>query len=596
MSGNSLQHRLFTLCAARTALLMPLLAFTLFLTGALPARAAIAAARVPATAQASAQLAVNPATVSPGGQLVIDGSGFGPGEIVLIRFNGTLLSSASTDPSGNFSGSIIAVPNVTTTGTYSVSASGTVSGHVATVGVYVAAPLPPVARVSVNPAQLMAGAGMTIAGTGFTPGETVILYFHGQVIQGISADNAGSFIYRGFAVPQGTTTGHYTVIAVGATSGRGARTTVSIQPVPVARAAQVFLNAPAAMPGAHLVVSGRGFQPGEIILLHVDGTQVVTVAANYAGDFSAGIAVSHVYGKHMLSVTGTRSGRTATTSFFTVHPIRPGIGLLPNWAYPGAVAHVNGTSFVPREIVLIYFRGRLVQAVTADRNGRFFRASFKVPAGTPLGYAPIRLLGSVSGRATTALLRVTQPAPRKPVVLVSAATPQRGATVLLHGSGFAGKEIVLVRYRGSLVEAFTTDSHGTFAHVRVHIPANSPYGTAAISLLGTRSHLAAHVQVKVTAPRRAAVVVTHHPKLAATPTNGVHHQATMTVWGSGFAPGEKVRMYLHGKLVLEVKADSRGNLPRSHFTVALAVPAGNTTLQAVGTHSGRKAQVRVLVY
>jgi hypothetical protein len=573
-------------------LLLPLLLLALPLALCLP----VSAAPADVTSLAPARVFVNQVATSPGARILISGTGFASREIVLIRVNGRLLTGVATDLSGNFGGLGVTVPSVPATGAYSVSASGTVSGRVAIARISIIMLRPPSASVRVSPASAAAGAHVVIAGAGFNPNEMVIVYFDDHVVLGISASTGGSFVDSSFVVSSGMAAGHYSVVAVGVTSGRGATATLTIHAPARVSAPQVYLSALATSPGARLVVSGRGFQSRETVLIRIDGTAIRTIGADASGAFRGSVAAPRAYGRHILSATGTHSGWLVTLLVFTIHPVRPGIGLLPNWAYPGGLVRVNGTSFAPHEIVLIYFRGKLMQATTADRNGRFFKASFHVPAGTPIGYAPIRLLGAVSGRSNTTLLRVVRPAPLKPAVTVSPASPHRGSNVILSGHGFAGKEIVLVRYRGTLVTAFTTDSHGNFRRVSIRIPSNSPYGAASISLLGTRSHRSAAAKVRVIAVHHGAVAVVHRAVIAATPTNGVHHEAPLTVWGRGFAPHERIRIYLHGKLVLVVTADSHGNLARHHFTVTFAIPAGTTVLQAVGVQSGHRAQVRVFVY
>jgi hypothetical protein len=350
---------------------------------------------------------------------------------------------------------------------------------------------------------------------------------------------------------------------------------------------QVFLGANAIVPGATLTVSGRGFRSRETLLVRVDGALLLAVSADYSGAFKATFAPRGSYGRHVLSVTGASSRQTVAVTFLIVHPVRPGIGLLPSYAYPGGLVRVNGNSFAAGEIVLVYFRGQLVQAATADRTGRFFGASFRVPANTPPGYAPIRLLGTVSGRTNTALLRVLSSAAPRASLSLSPSTLHRGSIARLSGKNFGARELVLVRFRGQLLQAFTTDSHGNFTRVSIKIPANSPYGAVSITVTGTRTYRSASVTVHVTPAHVTAISVT--------PT-AVHHRATLTVSGYGFAPGEIVLIYLHGTIVAAPAADRHGKLNRVRFMVSPSIPAGHTTLRAVGARSHYQAEVRVLIY
>jgi hypothetical protein len=534
-----------------------------------------------------AHITVSPATTNPGMQVLVSGGGFAPSEVVLLRFNGTLLASSVTDASGSFAGALLTVPSTLGAGIYSVSATGAASGRSASSGITVTVPqaaLP--ASLLASPSSATAGAHVVIAGAGFQPGETVVLYFNGQAIQDLNANATGSFVDTGFYIPQGLATGRYPLLASGALSGRTARATLAVSAPPPVVVPQIFLSARAISPGAALTVSGRGFHPREILLVHLDGTLLLALNADYAGDFKTTIRPSGAYGTHILNVTGATSGLVLATSFLFVRPVHPGIGLLPNYAYPGGLVRVNGNSFAAGEVVLIYFRGQLVQAVTADRNGRFFGASLRVPANTPPGYAAIKLLGAVTGRTTSALLRVYQVPVARASVSASPATLHRGSTTHVSGKNFAAREIVLVRFRGQLLQAFTTNSHGSFSKISVKIPANAPYGSASITLTGTRSRRTASATVHITP--------VHVTSITVKPLS-VHHQATMTVTGKGFAAGEIVLIYLHGTIVAASTADGHGNVS-FRFKVPSTIPAGHTTLQAVGARSGYRAQVRVLIY
>jgi hypothetical protein len=540
-----------------------------------------------ATSAPASQILVTPGVASAGAQVLVSGSGFAPGELVVLRFNGMLLASAVADTAGNFGGAVLTIPDVTPAGTYSLTATGSVSGRSASSSIRVGIALPPPpASLGVSPTSAAAGAPVTIAGTGFRAGETVILSFDGHVIQDVAASASGSLVVSSFFIPQGTAPGLHTVSAVGAASGINARATLEVTAPPAVVVPRVVLTTHTIVRGAALVVSGSGFHSGETLLVRIDGTLVQAVVANASGAFTTKVTPSASYGAHILSVSGASSGLVVAVSFLVVHPVRPGIGLVPNWAYPGGEVRVNGTSFTPGEVVLIYFRGHLVQDVAANSAGRFFGAILQVPADTPAGYAPIKLLGSRSGRTTSAQLHILKRSQPKASVSAKPTSLHRGSSTQISGKNFAAREIVLIQFRGQLLGTVTTDSQGRFSHIKVKIPANSPYGTQSLTLLGTRSGRRALVTLHITP--------VHVTSITAKPT-AVHHQAYLSVSGHGFAAKEIVLIYLHGVIVAAPTSDSHGNVS-ARFKVPSTLPAGHTTLLAVGARSGYRAQLRILIY
>ena len=87
----------------------------------LVAVALVALMATPAAAQYPG-LTVNPGTVRPGGNADFAGKGCQAGETVVIRLDGTVVSTVTSDTSGEFSGSFV-VPAGTSAGVHTVTST-----------------------------------------------------------------------------------------------------------------------------------------------------------------------------------------------------------------------------------------------------------------------------------------------------------------------------------------------------------------------------------------------------------------------------------------------------------------------------------------
>jgi len=406
------------------------------------------------------------------------------------------------------------------------------------------------------------------------------------VVEDVPTNGAGIFANAAIVLPTALGPGRYLLTVTGVTSGLTGQAVVTVNLPPPVVVPQVFLSAGTVSPGAHLTAAGRGFEAGETVLLRLDGKLLNAVTANSSGTFRFGFAASRALGNHTIGATGGRSGRAASATFTVLHPVTAGIGILGGRFHRGSTVLVNGNNFLPGEVVLIKFRGRLVHAATADRNGRFFRAAFKIPGNTPYGISGITIIGSRSGRQAKSQVLVTKAPKPAAHVKASPTTLHRGGKLRLTGGGFTAKEIVLISYRGKLAATTRADSHGNLSRVSFKIPGNSPYGTSKITLKGARSGRSATVKVRITAKPSIGITVT--------PTK-VRRGGSITITGHGFAGGEIVLIYVHGALLQAPKTNSHGSFGRTRLTVPGGMARGATLVLARGARSGRHAQVKVVI-
>ena len=204
----------------------------------------------------------------------------------MLRFNGALLGSVSADSFGNFGAFIFTVPSGTAAAQYTVSAVGSVSGRAVSSTLSVTATQPSVtAAISVSPSTAVRGSTVSVAGTGFQPGETISIFFGSGVVAGATADGSGTFVNRTFVVPANTSAGTYTVQALGST-GRIVSTQLTVTNPPAVVVASLNLNPSQTAPRGTVHFNGQGYNAGEYVQISVNGQPLGYVIASAGGGVS----------------------------------------------------------------------------------------------------------------------------------------------------------------------------------------------------------------------------------------------------------------------------------------------------------------------
>jgi hypothetical protein len=539
----------------------------------------------------SAQLTLSPPILTSGGQVVINGSGFSAGETVLLRLNGNLITGIVAGPGGTFGGYVLTLPAGTAPGAYTVAAVGATSNvqASATLTVKTAASAGSVG-LSLSPPAALKGAKISASGVGFVPGELVLITINSVVVTSVTADAGGSFVNLGFTVPATLGKGPAAVLAFGSTSNRTGSAVLTVLATAPRAPARLALTPGATSPNGKVAVTGSGFQAHEIVLIKVDGGFALSPTADATGAFHATYTANLDIGSHAVIAQGAVSERTARATLVIGRPVQAGMHVVPNRSHRGATVEVAGINFLPGETVLVRFRGAIVQSAAASSQG-VLNTSFTVPGNTPYGVSNVELQGAVSGRTVQVQVGIL-PEPSGGVSIhLSNSSPRRGAPVIVTGHGFQDGEIVLLRFRGHLVQAARADRSGKIAGAVFLVGVNVPLGTYSVEAIGSDSGRKATVQVKVTgaaAPKPHAAV-----GIAVTPTS-LKAGSLVTVSGHGFQGGEFVLIRLHGAVVQAVKANSRGAF-RTSFHVQGKPTRGTTTVQASGALSNRHAQVIVVI-
>jgi hypothetical protein len=248
-------------------------------------------------------------------------------------------------------------------------------------------------------------------------------------------------------------------------------------------------------------VSGSNFLPDELVVVKFRG---MVVGAKDAGPdgrvtgINIFVRADTVPGPAGTRLTGARSGRTAFTTVLImskVTPVRVTLTIFPSVVQAGHRVVSAGAGYRSGEVVLLRFRGAVLAAVAAGPQGSFSNVSFRVPSSTPSGTFMVIAFGSRSGRMASAALRVMHPAAVRVIIWVAPGSVQRHTMVTLYGRGFFSHEFVLIRLRGTVVEAVKTFVHGTF-QVSFRLPMWAGPGTQV--LVATGAHSGRHAFTRLT--------------------------------------------------------------------------------------------------
>ncbi len=539
----------------------------------------------------SARLSLSPSTIAAGGEVVIDGSGFSAGETVLLRLNGNLVTGIVAGSAGTFGGYVLSLPTGTAPGIYTVTAVGATSNAQASATLTLNASASSTSvGLSLSPPSGLKGAKVHASGVGFVPGELVLITVNSVVVASVTADAGGSFVNAGVTIPATLAKGPVAVVAFGATSNRTSSAVFTVLAAAAPAPARLGITPGATSPNGKVTLVGSGFRAREIVLIKIDGAFALSSHADATGAFRLSYSANLGLGSHSVVAQGAGSERTARATLVVGRPVQAGMHVVPNRSHRGALIDVAGINFLPRETVIVRFRGVIVQSAAASSEG-VLNTSFTVPGNTPYGVSDVALQGAVSGRSVQVQVGVL-PEPAGGVSIhLSTTSPRRGAPVVVSGRGFQGGEVVLLRFRGNLVQAARANRGGGIAGAVFVVGLNVPPGTYSVAATGSDSGRSATVKIKVigtsTAKPTSAVGISVSP-------TSLKAGALVTVTGHGFLGGEFVLIKLRTTVVQAVKADSRGAF-HTTFRVSTKPTRGSATVQASGARSNRHAAAKVVI-
>lgn len=232
---------------------------------------------------------VGKAAGQPGDTATISATGFGPGETVDVywgRLSGTPAATVTADGSGSISRASVPV-GLAPVGPTTLVLVGTKTHATATAPYQMLGLYP---NTTPHPYAVQSGHVMTYSGSGFAPGEQVLIYFNasgGTPALAVQAGSAGRF-QTSFVVPFGLA-GRETLTAIGAQSRASVSTSFTVLPY----SPQVQASTYGALPGTAISFYAVGFAANEVVEVYVGGGkggggQLVTAfRVNAKGDAAA---------------------------------------------------------------------------------------------------------------------------------------------------------------------------------------------------------------------------------------------------------------------------------------------------------------------
>jgi hypothetical protein len=287
-----------------------------------------ATAQLVSPAGAASATIVGKAAGQPGDTVTVSATGFGPGETVNVywgRMNGTPAATLTADGSGSIGRASVPV-GVAPVGPTTLVLVGTKTDATATAPYQMLGLYP---STTPHPYAVLSGKTMTYTGSGFAPGEQVLIYFNasgGTPALTVQANSGGSFS-TSFVVPFGLT-GRQTLTAIGEESR--AAVTTGFDVLPYSPVAQVSTYG--AMPGTTVSFYASGFAANEVVEVYlgrgqgnsgqlvsafrVDGHGNAAAAGNYVIPNGTGPAL-------YFTMVGQQSGGTATAKVSVTAPSQP---------------------------------------------------------------------------------------------------------------------------------------------------------------------------------------------------------------------------------------------------------------------------------
>jgi large repetitive protein len=436
----------------------------------------------------------------------------------------------------------------------------------------------PLASISIVAPSATPYSVLSISGSGFQPGESVLLIF-GLSQATTTADGTGSFSGTSLMVPN-VSGGTYVVLALGQTSGTIAFSYFFVGSFFPLASPSTWWTAP----GTAVTFSGSGFSPGEPITITQSGssTPLASLAADSGGGFSGAGSFIIPYTARNSSLTFSVQGGNSGATI----PITIGVGDLYPWAnpsswyiLPGSSVTFSGGGFGSGEGVSVYY-GTSTTALahaTADLTGAFTSTtSVMIPYGT--GAALFRVVGDDSG------VEVATPITRAsfyPTLTPSAYYSAPSGTISLAGSGFVPNEPVNIML-GSATTSVVADGTGAFSIPSVQLPAVSDT-TLSVTAVGATSGATAEF-VMAMGKYYTWLNLSSWWAGGGTP---------LTVFGHNFAPGESVVLSTSAGAFATTTVDFSGNFEA--VTTVPYAPPGSVTITATGAMSGSPASVDMTV-
>ena len=408
------------------------------------------------------------------------------------------------------------------------------------------------------------GTAVEVSGTGWVPGDTVLLYFGGAFTApcgGVVVQPSGDFPSDcEFNVPQvpGGASNPWSVDA----DDMSTSTTVYASPG-FQITASLTLSPDHGVVGSTVTASGTGYDASSAMSFTWDGAPLTTssCSSDTTGSFSGCTFTVPTGPVGVYQVQGTDASSTAATADFTVSP---DIFLSAYSGPVGTSVAVTGTGYHASSAITITFNGVTMTTspspCDSDSAGSFGPCTFTVPV-IPNGAYDVQAEDSHSNFEFTTF-DVTAS------LSLSPSTGVVGTVVTATGTGFAASSAITMYFDGTAVPAACTlnDGTGTFT-CTFTVPA-APNGANTVT-------------ARDTAGDSATATFTVNASLSVSPTSGIVG-STFTGTGNGFAASSTITFTLDGYAATSTCASN----PAGSFTCAVTVPPAPNGLETVVATDG----------
>ena len=377
-------------------------------------------------------------------------------------------------------------------------------------------------------------------------------------------------------------------------------TPVDASKLATAPRAIVLLNPLVATPGSSVSLTGSGYDPGATVDLTLKrnesdkGRDLGFAQADQGGNIGASFTVPGDFTGSYILVARQHDGKKQAQVVGQLRSTNPTVKLGTQVGKVGDVIAVSGAGFAPKEKVRVYFNSLgsdPVAELQSDDRGSLGRASLKIPYGAA-GDNSFIFVGekSQSPVAVNFLMLSLYPS-----VGLSSYAIKADNVITFSGEGFGPREKVRV-HLNSLdsppISEFETDDKGSFKNAGGFLVPFELKGKNMLILVGERS------QVAIT----AGFDVLPYTPTADPSTYGGRPGTSLTFYGTGFARGEIVRVYMgrtrdsKGKEVLCFKTDDQGSIVAGPtYTIPANARPGQLTFALTGDRSQATATVTIEV-
>ena len=378
------------------------------------------------TVMPSISLSTNEGTV--GSNLTVTGKGFNSNESAInINYDG---SPVETEIKAGSKGSWQSTFNVpaSSRGEHIIDAEGTTPATEVDDQIFTVTP-----QINISPTSGWVGTVISIAGTGFSSGETNIkVTYDGLATKtGITSDATGSW-QSSFSIPT-SAKGSHKIDAYGATTTEAdvAEVTFTVSPGIKLELASGHLGGNIHI-GDSLWVSGVGFEVNEAeIKITFDGTMIASgITADAKGSWSTQIEVPpSTKGEHTVDASGDTTKASDVAD--TIIVISPEMEINPTSGAIGDDVIVSGTAFGGNQAITISYDGNQVAAGSTTNAKGNFTASFKVPKSQAGDHTVTVTDATASVASSTFSVESTPPPTPQPI------SPEAGSRI-----GFVGKTVI----------------------------------------------------------------------------------------------------------------------------------------------------------